>query len=152
MRNILEEPCNSHGSVVHRLIRQLRGQVIIVFDLRDLDVLLVASTELTLHFVDPPREISQHALDVADVNLFLLEVLLQVSDPLFMTTGELFRLTLLFEIVVEEFSMTVRPPVQGLRVGVDPIHERIPHLLLTGDKGPNTHWVHGKNIEITVNM
>ena len=24
--------------------------------------------------------------------------------------------------------------------------------LLTGDKGPNTHWAHGKNIEITVNM
>ena len=23
---------------------------------------------------------------------------------------------------------------------------------LTGDKGPNTHWVHGENIEITVNM
>ena len=22
----------------------------------------------------------------------------------------------------------------------------------TGDKGPNTHWVHGENIEITVNM
>ena len=22
----------------------------------------------------------------------------------------------------------------------------------TGDKGPNTHWVHGKNIEITVNI
>jgi len=25
-------------------------------------------------------------------------------------------------------------------------------LTLTGDKGPNTHWVHGENIEITVNM
>jgi len=23
---------------------------------------------------------------------------------------------------------------------------------VTGDKGPNTHWVHGENIEITVNM
>ena len=22
----------------------------------------------------------------------------------------------------------------------------------TGDKGPNTHWVHGENIEIAVNM
>jgi len=22
----------------------------------------------------------------------------------------------------------------------------------TGDKGPNTHWVHGENIESTVNM
>ena len=22
----------------------------------------------------------------------------------------------------------------------------------TGDKGPNTHWIHGENIEITVNM
>ena len=22
----------------------------------------------------------------------------------------------------------------------------------TGDKGPNTHWVHGKNIEIAVNI
>ena len=22
----------------------------------------------------------------------------------------------------------------------------------TGDKGPNTHWVHGENIEITVNI
>ena len=22
----------------------------------------------------------------------------------------------------------------------------------TGDKGPNTYWVHGENIEITVNM
>ena len=22
----------------------------------------------------------------------------------------------------------------------------------TGDKGPNTHWAHGENIEITVNM
>ena len=28
--------------------------------------------------------------------------------------------------------MAVGPPVQGLRVGVDPIHERIPHLLLEG--------------------
>ena len=26
------------------------------------------------------------------------------------------------------------------------------HLTDTGDKGPNTHWVHGENIEITVNM
>ena len=26
------------------------------------------------------------------------------------------------------------------------------HAPLTGDKGPNTHWVHGENIEITVNM
>ena len=26
------------------------------------------------------------------------------------------------------------------------------HTTGTGDKGPNTHWVHGENIEITVNM
>ena len=26
------------------------------------------------------------------------------------------------------------------------------HIPVTGDKGPNTHWVHGENIEITVNM
>ena len=25
-------------------------------------------------------------------------------------------------------------------------------LLHTGDKGPSTHWAHGENIEITVNM
>ena len=25
-------------------------------------------------------------------------------------------------------------------------------LLVTGDKGPNTHWVHGENIESIVNM
>ena len=24
--------------------------------------------------------------------------------------------------------------------------------VITGDKGPNTHWVHGENIEIAVNM
>ena len=24
--------------------------------------------------------------------------------------------------------------------------------LHTGDKGPNTHWIHGENIEITVNI
>jgi len=24
--------------------------------------------------------------------------------------------------------------------------------VVTGDKGPNTHWVHGENIEIAVNM
>jgi len=24
--------------------------------------------------------------------------------------------------------------------------------LVTGDKGPNTHWVHGENIEGIVNM
>ena len=74
----------------------------------------MASTELTLHLVDPPGEISQHALDVAGVNLLLLKVLLQVGDPLFVTTGELFCLTLPLEIVVKEFSMTVRPPIQGL--------------------------------------
>ena len=34
------------------------------------------------------------------------------------------------EVVVQKLSMTVRPPVQGLRVGVDPIHEGIPHFLL----------------------
>ena len=27
-----------------------------------------------------------------------------------------------------------------------------PGMEHTGDKGPNTHWVHGENIEITVNM
>ena len=118
--------------------------------------------------------------------------------------------------------MAVRPPVQGLRIRIHPVDERVPHLLLerpplplqlvvlcnlrvrksslwitqrltfsscsrarsinlevvtiwdwtrilwsisldsstriqtwptgTGDKGPNTHWVHGENIEITVNM
>ena len=26
------------------------------------------------------------------------------------------------------------------------------YLVITGDKGTNTHWVHGENIEITVNM
>ena len=26
--------------------------------------------------------------------------------------------------------MAVEPPVQGLRIGIDPIHEGIPHLLL----------------------
>ena len=30
-----------------------------------------------------------------------------------------------------------------------PVHSA---LGVTGDKGPNTHWVHGENIEITVNM
>ena len=25
-------------------------------------------------------------------------------------------------------------------------------LEYTGDKGPNTHWAHGENIEITVNI
>ena len=90
----------------------------------------MASTELTLHLVDPPGEISQHALNVADVNLFLLEVPLQVSDPLFMTTGKLFCLTLPLEIFVEELPMMVRLPIQGLRVRVNPVNEGIPHLLL----------------------
>ena len=60
----------------------------------------------------------------------LLESFLQMCDPLFMTTGKLFRLTLPFEVVVQKLSMTVGPPVQSLRVGVDPVHEGIPHLLL----------------------
>ena len=90
----------------------------------------MASTELTLYLIDPPGEIGQHALDVADVNLLLLEVLLQVSDPLLMTPGELFRLMLPLEIIVKELLMTVRPPIQGLRVHVNPVDERVPHLLL----------------------
>ena len=76
-----------------------------------------------------------------------------------MTTGELFRSTLPLEVVVKKLSVMVGPPNQGLRVRVDPIDERVPHLLLersplplTGDKGPNTHWVHGENIEIAVNI
>ena len=90
----------------------------------------MALTELTLHLIDPPGEIGQHALDVADVNLLLLKVLLQVSDPLLMTPGELFCLTLPLEIIVKELSMTVRLPIQGLRVHVNPVDERVPHLLL----------------------
>ena len=53
-----------------------------------------------------------------------------MRDPLFVTTGKLFRLTLPLEVVVQKLSMAVGLPVQGLRVGVDPIHEGIPHLLL----------------------
>ena len=90
----------------------------------------MASTELTLHLVNPPREIGQHALDVADINLLLLEVLLQVGNPLLMITSKLFRLMLSLEIVVKEFTMTVRPPIQGLQVRIDPVNEGIPHYLL----------------------
>ena len=53
-----------------------------------------------------------------------------MCDPLLVTTGKLFRLMLPLEVVVQKLSMAVGPPVQGLRVGVDPIHEGIPHLLL----------------------
>ena len=55
-----------------------------------------------------------------------------MCDPLLVTTGKLFRLTLPLEVVVQKLSMTVGPPIQGLRVGVDPIHEGIPHILLEG--------------------
>ena len=80
----------------------------------DLNFLLVAMTELTLHLVDSPGEIGQHALNVADINLLLLKVLLQDGDPLLVTSSELFRLMLPLEVIVEEFSMTVRLPIQGL--------------------------------------
>ena len=79
---------------------------------------------------DPSREFGQHTFDVADVNIPLFENPLQMCDPLFVTTGKLFRFTLPLEVIVKKLSMAVRPPVQGLRVGVDPIHEGIPHLLL----------------------
>ena len=127
--NVLEKPHDSCGSVVHGLIRQLRGQVIIIFNLRDLDVLLMTATELTLHLVDPPREIGQHALNVADVDLFLFKVPLQVSDPLFVMTGELFCLTLLLEIVVKKFPMVVGPPIQGFQVRINLVDKGILHLL-----------------------
>ena len=86
--------------------------------------------KLTLHLGDPPGEIGQHTFDVADVDLLLLEVLLQFRNPLLVSTGKLFRLTLPLEVIVQKLSMVVRPPVQGLRVRVDPIDEGIPHLLL----------------------
>ena len=47
-----------------------------------------------------------------------------------MSTGELFRSTLPFEIIIQKLSMTVRPPVQGLQVCVNPVDKRVPHFLL----------------------
>ena len=101
-------------SVVHHLVRQLGSQVIIILNLRDLDVLIVTLTELTLHFGNPSGEIGQHTFNVADVDLFLLEVFLQFRDPMLVSTGELFRSTLPLEVIVQELSMTVRLTVQGL--------------------------------------
>ena len=68
--------------------------------------------------------------EVADVDVPLLEDSLQMCDPLLVATGELFCLTLPLEIIVKELSMTVRPPIRGLRVHVNPVDERVPHLLL----------------------
>ena len=34
-----------------------------------------------------------------------------MRDPLFVSTGKLFRLTLPLEVVVQKLSMAVRPPV-----------------------------------------
>ena len=67
---------------------------------------------------------------VGDVDLLLLEVFLQIRDPLFVATGKLFRFTLPLEVIVQKLSMAVRPPIQGLRVRVHPVDERVPHLLL----------------------
>ena len=72
--NVLKEPRDRYRSMVDRLIRQLGSRVIVIFDLRDLDVLLVATTtELTLHLGNSSGELSQHTLDVADVDIPLLE-------------------------------------------------------------------------------
>jgi len=58
----------------------------------------------------------------------------------------------------------VEVSVRAIRVGsewykdvggarIDPHSPTMSHQLThTGDKGPNTHWVHGENIEIAVNM
>ena len=128
--NVLKEPHDCHRSVVDRLIRQLGSRVIVIFDLHDLDVLVMTLTELTLHLRNPSGEISQYTFDVADVDLLLLEVLLQLRDLLLVSTSELFSSTLPLEIIIQELTMTVRPPIQGLRVCVDPINKRVPHLLL----------------------
>ena len=85
--------------------------------------------ELTLHFGDPPGEIGQHALNVADVNLLLLEVLFQVGDPLLMTTSEFFRLMLPLKIIVKKFPMAVGPPIQGFQVRINQVDKGILHLL-----------------------
>ena len=129
--DVFEKPCDRYRCMVHRLVRQLGSWVIVIFDLCDLDVLLVAiPTELTLHIRNLPGELGQHTFDVADINIPLFEGFLQMCDPLFVATGKFFRLTLPLEVVVQKLSMTVGPPVQGLRVGVNSIHEGIPHLLL----------------------
>ena len=47
-----------------------------------------------------------------------------------MSIGKLFRSTLPLEVIVKKLLMTVRPPIQGLQVRIDPIDERVPHLLL----------------------
>ena len=60
----------------------------------------------------------------------LFEVLLQFRDPLFVTSSKLFRSTLPLEVIVKKLSMTVRLPIQGLRVHVNPIDERVLHFLL----------------------
>ena len=48
------------------------------------------------------------------------------------------------------------PETGGCRHGSPPPKTYLANSLAmihhTGDKGPNTHWAHGKNIEIAVNM
>ena len=41
---------------------------------------------------------------------------------------------------------------EEVRDGDEDSDQRLESVASTGDKGPNTHWVHGENIEITVNM
>ena len=72
---------------------------------------VATTTELTLHLGHPSGELSQHTLDVADVNIPLLENSLQVCDPLFVTTRKLFCFTLPLEVVIQKLLMAVRPPI-----------------------------------------
>ena len=48
------------------------------------------------------------------------------------------------EVDCKQKAISIPQPVTPVPV--------LPRLPFTGDKGPNTHWVHGENIEIAVNM
>ena len=50
----------------------------------------------------------------------------------------------------ERMRVTALSVARG--VGVELTEDEQGDLDVTGDKGPNTHWVHGENIEIAVNM
>ena len=50
----------------------------------------------------------------------------------------------------ERMRVTALSVARG--AGVELTEDEQGDLDVTGDKGPNTHWVHGENIEIAVNM
>ena len=70
--------------------------------------------------------------------------------------------------VADKCRKILRSPTGRESEGVDEFRRRLPGTQVkgtrdptrvgeplqgdTGDKGPNTHWVHGENIEITVNI